>query len=547
MCIRDRINRIPLVILIIADGDRSIQNFETSNKDFFIPGKSIEIKAGYHTDETTIFKGIVFQQSIRIREGSSRLYVKCKDEYFKTTIAKKNRVLEAVKDSDAIETILSDYNLKKEVDSTSVTHQELVQVNATDWDFILSRADANGRICMVNDGKLIIDKPTFKTNDAFEFSYGKHIIEFDGEINGQKQYEGVMAKSWDFAGQEIIDTDGQEPSYTGTGNLNGSTISSDLGQPIYELFHSGNLKTEELQAWADAKLLRSRLAQAVGRLKVQGTAEIQLGQMIKLSGVGERFNGHVFVSGILHKIVSGNWTTDIQFGLDEKWFSESYNISALPSSGLLPAIQGLQNGVVTQLAEDPEGEYKIKVRFPIIDPAGEGIWCRLSCLDAGENRGSFFRPEINDEVIVGFINNDPRDAVVLGMLHSSDKPSPEPITDENHKKGYHSREALKMEFDDELKVISMETPGGNKFRLDDDFGGIVLEDQNGNKITLNSDGITIESAKDLIFKTSTGDATIEAINITASAQASLKTQGSSSSEISSGGTTTVKGSLVQIN
>ena len=37
--------------------------------------------------------------------------------------------------------------------------------------------------------------------------------------------------------------------------------------------------------------------------------------------------------------------------------------------------------------------------------------------DAGENRGSFWRPEIGDEVVLGFLNSDPRDAIILGMLN----------------------------------------------------------------------------------------------------------------------------------
>ena len=50
----------------------------------------------------------------------------------------------------------------------------------------------------------------------------------------------------------------------------------------------------------------------------------------------------------------------------------------------------------------------------------------LATLDAGKERGTFFRPEIGDEVVVGFLNDDPRHPVILGMCHSSAKPAPEP-------------------------------------------------------------------------------------------------------------------------
>jgi uncharacterized protein involved in type VI secretion and phage assembly len=86
------------------------------------------------------------------------------------------------------------------------------------------------------------------------------------------------------------------------------------------------------------------------------------------------------------------------------------------------------------------------------------------------------------------------------MCHSSAKPAPEPAKDSNHRKGYVSREKMHFIFDDEKKVILLDTPGGNKFSLTEDAKGIQLEDQNGNKIILDDSGIKIESAKDLTLK-----------------------------------------------
>ena len=54
------------------------------------------------------------------------------------------------------------------------------------------------------------------------------------------------------------------------------------------------------------------------------------------------------------------------------------------------------------------------------------------------------------------------------MLHSSKFPSPEPAKDDNHKKGYQSREKMKLVFDDEKKVVTLETPGGNKVVVSED-------------------------------------------------------------------------------
>jgi uncharacterized protein involved in type VI secretion and phage assembly len=216
------------------------------------------------------------------------------------------------------------------------------------------------------------------------------------------------------------------------------------------------------------------------------------------------------------------------------------------AGALLPAIQGLQIGVVTALENDPNGENRIMVRLPVISNSDEGTWCRVCTLDAGENRGTFFLPEIGDEVIVGFINNDPRHAVILGMLNSSAKPAPLQAKDVNHEKGYVSRSSMKMIFNDDKKSISIDTPAGNKMIITEEDQKIHLEDQNGNKITMNSDGITIESVKDIVLK-ATKDIKAEGININIKGSAQTKVEGGAGAEISSGGSTNVKGALVSIN
>jgi uncharacterized protein involved in type VI secretion and phage assembly len=158
-----------------------------------------------------------------------------------------------------------------------------------------------------------------------------------------------------------------------------------------------------------------------------------------------------------------------------------------------------------------------------------------------------FRPEIDDEVVVGFFDDDPRTPVVLGQLHSGSKASPIPASDDNHKKGLTTRGGMKLTFDDEKLVVVLETPNGNKLTLSDEDGGITIEDENGNKIVTSSDGIVLESAKDVSIKASSGDVKVEATNVEASAQSQFKAEGSGGAEVSSSANTTIKGSLVQIN
>ncbi|HAA14270.1 MAG TPA: Rhs element Vgr protein, partial [Cytophagales bacterium] len=106
-------------------------------------------------------------------------------------------------------------------------------------------------------------------------------------------------------------------------------------------------------------------------------------------GLGNRFNGDAYLTAVRHEVGTGQWTTQVQFGMEEAWFSRKVNANRSGgASGLLPAIQGLHIGVVTQLEGDPDGEERILVNLPLVDPDQDGVWARIATLDAGDSRGT---------------------------------------------------------------------------------------------------------------------------------------------------------------
>lgn len=547
-------NRIPNARIVLLDGEAAKQDFPISNGAEFEPGKSIEIKMGYRAKEDSVFKGIVTSQTLKVRRSGSYLSVECKDEAVKMTLDRRFKYFRELKDSEIIEELIDGHGLKGSVEPTSVKHKEMVQFDATDWDFLMTRTDANGLFCLVKDGEVQITKPKLGQSPVLTLAYGTTILEFDVEMDSRNQFKGVKALAWDPTNQELVTSEGAEPNFPENGNLSAKDIAKAMSVESFTLSHTGRLETPELQSWADAKLLRQRLAKTCGRVTCQGFAGVIPGDVIVLEGVGDRFNGKVIVSAVRQQVADGNWETDIQFGVKTDWFSTLYEVEQPNAGGLLPPISGLQIGIVTALEGDPDGEDRIQVRMPIISPEDDGIWARIATLDAGNNRGTFFRPEIGDEVILGFLNDDPRHPVMLGMCHSSAKAAPEIPSDDNHKKGYVSRSEMKFLFDDENKIVSLETPNGNKFELTEDEGGIKMEDENGNKIILNSDGILLESAKDIIIKAA-GDVKMEGVNIEATAQADFKAEAgagatlkaSASVTVEGSGQATLKGGLVLIN
>ncbi len=559
--IQKEVNKIPYVKIKVSDGSTSDQDFTVSNEEYFVPGKGIEIQFGYRSDNVTVFKGIIISHSNKVSSRKSELLIECKDEAVKLTIGKRSKHYENVTDSDIAEEIIDRYALEKDVEATSIQHKEVVQFNTTDWDYILSRMDVIGRICLVDEGKITIKKPALTGSSVLDLLYGSTILEYNAEIDSRTQLSEVKSKTWDYSGQEVTEDTGDEPDMNAAGNLTASDLAGVIALDSFLLVHSGKLSSEELKEWANARMLKSRLSRIRGKVKFQGFPDVKTGDTISLNGVGERFNGPVFVGSVQHAYAGGDWTTEVSFGLPQEWFTEIVNPYHLSAQlGLMPSVQGLQIGIVTDL-EDPEGEHRVKVRLPIVSADEEGIWMRIATLDAGNNRGTFFRPEIDNEVIVGFIFNDPSQPVILGMLHSSALPAPLTASNDNHEKGYVSREAIKMIFNDDEKSYKLETPGGKKITLNDNEGIVQVEDENGNKITFESSGITIESASALKIKAAT-DITLEAVNIkltpssqfTVSAGGSDIKAGAGSVELKSAtvkvegsGMAEIKGGLVKIN
>lgn len=551
--VSNQLNRVPSATLQIRDGEASKATFAASDTDHFVPGKEVEIQLGYRAEVETVFKGIVVKHLIKVRKSGTLLALECRDKTVRMTSGLKSRYYTDTTDSDIIDELLGQYELDRDVETTKPSLKEVVQYDSTDWDFVICRAEANGHVVAVRDGKVTVRPPATDAEPVVTARFGATVLELDAEIDARWQVKGVTAKAWNATDQELVEAEASEPSVTSSGNLSSDELADVIGGDPHLLRHGGKLSEPELQAWADGRLLKDRLAKVRGRVRFQGFAGVTAGDVVEVTGIGQRFEGRQYVSGVRHSLADGNWETDVQFGLSPDTFAATYPVTAHPAGGLLPAINGLQIGIVTALQDDPDGEDRIKVRLPLVSDAEEGAWARIATLDAGDARGTFFRPEIDDEVIVGFLDGDPRFPVVLGQCHSSAKPAPEPAKDDNHIKGYQSRSKMRFVFDDDKKTVVLETPEGNKVTLSEDEKSVAIVDQNGNKVTLDDSGITLDSSKDLILKAS-GDVKFDGKNIELKAQSNLKASGSSSAEISGSSTKvngdaslTIKGGTIQIN
>jgi Rhs element Vgr protein len=560
LVVTKEINRVPVARMVFRDGSAADQTFAVSSEDLFVPGAPAIIRVGRDSTNVQVFKGIVIKHGVKIREnGNTELHVECRDESVRMTIGRHSRYFENMSDNQLWDALIQPYaNLTSNPQTTSPVYREIVQHHITDWDFLLVRAEACGMLVIANDGTINISAPdTSSANKSvFTVTYGISVLELEAEMDARNQWQKVTADSWDYTSQDLFTADTESANFAENGNIAGIDLAGTINLDAYAMHHSGHLTEQELQDWVNGIMLRSRMAKIRGRVKFQGSTAVVPGNMIDLEGLGDRFNGNVFVTAVRHEVGNGQWDTHVQFGLDPRRYAEMHNedIHDPGSAGLMGMISGLQIGKVVQLQDDPDGEDRILVKVPTIDNTARGIWTRVASLDAGNQRGAFFRPEIDDEVIVGFINEDPRHAVMLGMLNSSAKPAPITAQDINNVKGFTTRSKMHITFDDGSNTITIDTPGGNSITLDDSGQKIELKDQNQNIITMDTTGITLQSPMAITISAGTdltlsavGSLSISGTSISASADGVLTLNGDGSSTLSSSGVTTITGSLVTIN
>jgi len=150
--------------------------------------------------------------------------------------------------------------------------------------------------------------------------------------------------------------------------------------------------------------------------------------------------------------------------------------------------------------DDPEGLSRVQVRLVGCDDTDEQdapVWARVVCPFAGQDRGAFLIPDVDDEVLVVFQNGDPSYPLVLGGLWNGSSTAPAQIgSDGNRLKRIRSKNGVTVTLDDQQgqEQFIAETPGGQRVTLKDGPGGVVVEDANGNSIELAPAGITIQAA-----------------------------------------------------
>ena len=194
---------------------------------------------------------------------------------------------------------------------------------------------------------------------------------------------------------------------------------------------------------------------------------------------------------------------------------------------------GVVVGIVTN-NQDPENMHRVKVRFPWLSNDVESNWARVAAPMSGKDRGAYFLPEVDDEVLVAFEHGLVDHPFVVGSLWNGKDGAPESNADgENNHRTLRSRSGHVLRFNDKSGNETIE----------------IIDKTGNNKITIDSakNTITIEAQSDITIKSATGKLTMQANGIEMKSQMGVSVEAAQNMDLKANAIVTVKGAMIRLN
>lgn len=194
---------------------------------------------------------------------------------------------------------------------------------------------------------------------------------------------------------------------------------------------------------------------------------------------------------------------------------------------------GVVVGIVTN-NKDPDDLHRVKVRFPWLSNDVESHWARVAAPMAGKNRGAYFLPEVDDEVLVAFEHGQVDHPYVVGSLWNGKDNAPESNADgENNHRTLRSRSGHVLRFNDKSGNETIE----------------IIDKTGNNKVVIDSanNSITIEAKSDITIKSATGKLTMQANGIEMKSQMGVTVEAAQNMDLKANAIVTVKGAMIRIN
>jgi uncharacterized protein involved in type VI secretion and phage assembly len=494
------------------------------------PGKRLKVsaKGAQSQSEQPLFEGEIIELEPDFGPSAQHLYVRAFDALHRLARGRHVRSFQNVSDGDLVQKLAGEVGLRAQVGPTTVVYPYVFQNNQTNLEFLHQRAAALGYVLFV-DGRTLHCEAPAATGEAIELKWAENLTEFRPRLTTVGQVTGTTVRGWDPEKRQAIV--GQAQNGNGTPQVGESRKAGQLAQSAFNLEAPHLTADRPVRTQAEA----DRLAQAMADrhssrfLEAEGVCigdgRIVAGTALKLAALGDRFSGTYVVTAARH-VYSAQGGYQTHFSVSGQHASTLLGLLA-PDHAPSPT-RSLVVGIVTD-NQDPDGQGRVKVKYPWLSPDHASHWARVVAPGAGADRGVEFIPEINDEVLVGFEQGDVHHPYVLGGLWNGQDAPPAKSSD--------AVSGGKVQ----KRVIK--SRAGHVITVDDTdgAGGITIQDAKGNKIVLDA-GSNALTAK------VQGDITLEATgSIKLKATGSVEVNGMGVKVDGGGGTVDVSGSIINLN
>jgi phage protein D len=499
------------------------------------PGKALGVSGEAGGQPPFLFDGEIVEIEPRFDLHIQHLLIRAFDRRHRLARGRHVRSFQNVSDADLVQQLAQEVQLEAQVSAASQVHPYVLQNNQTNFEFLRARAAALGNVFFVR-GKTLHCEPLRASGQPVTLERGTSLHEFRPRLTTLEQVDEVTVRGWDPDAKRDIVGEAQQGGvspHVGESRSGGDLAHGAFSVSAKRLVTDRAIRTQtEADRLAQAELDRvsGRFIEAEGRCA--GNPAIVAGSSIKVEQVGQRFGGTYFVTRALHVYrASEQYTT--YFSVSAHHQSEL--LALLNPEPQRALISGLVVGVVTD-NQDPNGDGRVKVRFPSLSKTETSDWARVVAVGGGAQRGIEFLPEVDDEVLVGFELGDVHFPYVLGGLWNGHDAPP---TRSNQ---------LISGGKVQKRIIRSRT--GHTITLDDSEGGSVsIVDKNGNKVVLDSQAntLTIEVKGDATLKAQ-GNMTLQAQgSMTLQAQGHVDVKGMGVKVDGQAGTVDVSGTTVNLN
>ncbi|BBN82783.1 hypothetical protein PA25_27680 [Pseudoalteromonas sp. A25] len=503
--VKNGVNQISQLCLLIEDGDMAKETFTKADEDLFKMGKAIEVKAGFGDGEQTlIYSGIITAQGIGY-ERQPFLRIEARADAIKLCQNAMSKLYdEKSKDGDILSDLLKTYGAAAgTIAASKIEHQQFLVVDEQPWSVFMRRLLCNG-FAFFNDGKNQVVDLAKHTPTAHEFNVAMDgCVDFELHCDVTAHLKKLQYSSWDIKEQKL--NDNADPVAPAAKFKSHADADTALAIPDTLRLAQAPIDKLELAAKASAEQYYRMLDMYQGYVRVDMSATkapitVKLLDALTLSGVGKQYAGDYVVGEMHHHLSSDGWFCDFIFGvpLTLSLDSEYANTPFTP----------MLIGKVAAFKADAQALHRIPVLLPSVS-GGKPLWARLASPFAGTEEGLFLPPDVDTEVLVGFIGGDSRHPVILGACHNPKAKPPFEYDDKNEQRGlFFKEQALALQFTLKEPLLTLQASADHTVKFDAKEGfKLTQKDMTsmvaGESLKIESkDKSTLEVAKAINVKTS---------------------------------------------